>query len=53
MNKFIEIIQEVVRHGIEVTLSERNEELIADLNFQAKSHGYLVERDGRLVLLMR
>lgn len=54
MSKFQEMILQVVDRGIEVTMFKNAEgELLANLHFEAKSHGYLVERDGQLRLDMR
>lgn len=53
MSKFLELIGKVLDQGIEVTLSKVDGLIQADLSFQAKSHGYLVEVDGGLKLLMR
>lgn len=56
MSKFMELVKQVVEQGISVTLEwdfSRNT-IYADLNFQAKSHGYLYEQeDSSLVLEMR
>lgn len=56
MSKFMELVKEVVQHGIPVTLEFDRERgtIYADLNFQAKSHGCLYEQeDGNLILRMR
>ena len=48
MSKFMELVKEVVQSGISVTLEFDHTEgkIYADLNFNAKSHGYFV-RVGR------
>lgn len=45
MSKFMELVKEVVQSGISVTLEFDHTEgkIYADLNFNAKSHGYLYE----------
>jgi hypothetical protein len=56
MSKFMELVNEVVQAGVDVTLSFNKEvgKVYADLNFQAKSHGHLYEQDdGSLVVKMR
>jgi len=54
MSKFQDMILQVVNKGIEVTMFKNEKgELSANLHFEAKSHGYLVERDGQLWLDMR
>lgn len=53
MSKFLDLIGKVLDQDIEVTLSKVDGVIQADLNFKAKSHGYLVEYDGELKLLMR
>ena len=56
MSKFMELVKEVVQAGVDVTLSFDKEAgaMYADLNFQAKSHGYLYEQeDGSLIVKMR
>lgn len=56
MSKFMELVKEVVQSGISVTLEFDHTEgkIYADLNFNAKSHGYLYEQeDGSLVVKMR
>lgn len=56
MSKFMNLVKEVVQCGIPVTLEFDRERgtIYADLNFEAKSHGYLYEQeDGTLILRMR
>ena len=56
MSKFMELVNEVVQAGGDVTMSFDKEAgvMYADLNFQAKSHGHLYEKeDGSLVVKMR
>ena len=56
MSKFMELVKQVVEQGIAVTLEWNAEakSIYADLNFEAKSHGYLFEtEDGELLVEMR
>ena len=56
MSKFMELVKEVVQAGLDITLSfDKGAAVVyADLNFQAKSHGHLYEKeDGSLVVKMR
>lgn len=56
MSKFMELVKEVVAAGVDVTLCFDKVEgkMYADLDFQAKSHGYLYEQeDGSLCVKMR
>lgn len=47
MSKFMELVEEIVKEGIAVTLCLNKEEnkIYADLGFRAKSHGYLYETE--------
>jgi hypothetical protein len=55
MSKFMDLITEIVKEGIAVELDYDKEAhcIFANLNFEAKSHGYLYEQEDNLVIKMR
>ena len=53
MSKFMNLIESVLDQGIEVKLFKQDGNLYADMNFQAKSHGWLVDDGEGIKLHMR